>query len=143
MNITVNTQVSYDVKDVVVINLMLTKSQDKLVITVPYQWLDTTGKILKSGCNLYMESDLAALGEQKDAVIAVLKSLIPITGKNGNCNIMLGNTVTGFIARKGYMGDVKWESETLTEAELLIAIAPLTKQNVIDMVTSFTSSVFA
>lgn len=143
MKIDTNTSVVYDVQKVEVINLMLTLSINKLIITSPYQWLDATGKIIKSGCNTYQESDLVALGEQKDTVIAILKSLIPITGKNGNCNIMLGNTVTGFTARKGYMGSEKWESESLTEVQLLNAISPLTKQNVIDMVANFTASVFA
>ena len=143
MNVDTDTTVSYTIKKVNIINLMLTKSQDKLLITAPYQWLDNTGKIIKSGCNMYKEADLTALGDQKDTVITILKSLIPVEGKNGNCNIMLGNTVTGFTARKGYMGAEKWESEKLTEEQLLNAIAPLTKQNVIDMVASFTASVFA
>lgn len=140
MNVDTDTTVSYTIKKVNIINLMLTKSQDKLLITAPYQWLDNTGKIIKSGCNMYKEADLTALGDQKDTVITILKSLIPVEGKNGNCNIMLGNSIT---ARKGYKGDTKWESEEMTEAQFLTAIAPLTKQNVIDMVSAFTATVLA
>ena len=140
MKIETNAQVSYDVKNVVVINLMLTKSQDKLLITSPYQWLDANNKIIKSGCNMYKETDLISLGDQKDVVIAILKSLIPTTGKNGNCNIFLRDII---VARKGYMGDTKWESEEMTNEQFVTAIAPLTIQNVKDMVAGFTASVFA
>lgn len=140
MQVETNTSVTIDVKKVNVLNLMLTKSQDKLLITAPYQWIDSNGKIVKSGCNMYKETDLTALGDQKDAVIAVLKSLIPTTGKNGNCNIMLGDTIT---ARKGYMGDTKWESEVMNQAQFLAAIAPLTKEQIVQMVSSFTTAIFA
>jgi len=137
MKIETNTTVSLDVKSVNVINLMLTKSQDKLIITTPYQWLDSNGKIVKSGCNTYKETDLVVLGEP---TIAILKSLIPITGKNGNCNIMLGKTIT---ARKGYMGDVKWETEVLTQEQFLVAVSPLTIQNITEIITSFTTAIFS
>ena len=137
MKIETNATVNLDVKSVNIINLMLTKSQDKLLITAPYQWLDINGKVVKTGCNMYKESDLVALGEP---IIAILKSLIPTTGKNGNCNVLLGTTI---IARKGYMGDVKWESEVLTQEQFLTAVDPLTLEQITQMVTSFTTAIFA
>jgi hypothetical protein len=137
MQIETNTTVTLDVKKVNILNLMLTKSQDKLLITAPYQWLDTNGKIIKSGCNMYKETDLVALGTP---TIAILKSLIPVTGKNGNCNVIFGKTI---VARKGYMGDVKWESEVLTQEQFLVAVSPLTLEQITQMVTSFTTAIFA
>jgi hypothetical protein len=140
MKIETNATVTLDVKSVNILNLMLTISRNELLITAPYQWLDTNGKVVRSGCNMYKETDLTILGDQKNAVIAVLKSLIPITGKNGNCNVILGTTIT---ARKGYMGDVKWESEVLTQEQFLTAVSPLTLEQITQMVTVFTTVIFA
>jgi hypothetical protein len=110
----------------------------------PYQWKDSTGKIIRTGTNRYSETELLTKGLTSD-VISILKTLIPITGTSGNCNIFLKDTLT---AMKGYSGvdengKGKWYSESLTEVQLLNAISPLTKQNVIDMVASFTASIFA
>ena len=140
MKIDTNATVTLDVKSVNILNLMLTISRNELLITAPYQWLGTNGKVVKSGCNMYKETDLTILGDQKNAVITILKTLIPTTGKNGNCNIILGATI---IARKGYMGDVKWESEVLTQEQFLTAVSPLTLEQITQMVTVFTTVIFA
>ena len=141
MDIATNTTVNYDVKNVSINNILLTKQQDKLIVMAPYQWKDSTGKVIRTGNNVYKETDLASLGTP---TINILKALIPSNNGTGNCNILLKDTIT---AIKGYSGiengKGKWFSESLTEAQLLAAISPLTKQNVIDMVTSFTTKIFA
>jgi hypothetical protein len=143
MNITIDQTVSYDVKDVAITNILLSNQNDKLFIMSPYQWKDSTGKVIRTGNNRYSETDLLAKGISSD-VITILKTLVPTEGTSGNCNIFLKDIIT---ATKGYSGfdengKGKWFSETLTEEQLLTAISPLTKQNVLDMVASFTTAIF-
>ena len=144
MNIPVGQTVSYEVANVKVTNILVGKDQKgSLVVMAPYQWLDGTGKVIRSGNNRYTEAQLAPVGQD---AINLMKSLVPTEGTSGNCNIFLKDdgTVT---AMKGYSGIVnekpQWVSTQINAVDFAALIAPITVDQLKQMVASFTATVFA
>lgn len=144
MNVTVDTKVSYDVKNVVIKDFTIfLDSLNKLIVVVPYEWFGANDKSIRKGINQYKEADLissfAAMNQDFAPIAIILKTLIT---KPGNFKMVLGESVTGLKSTPVVTAGVKtWTNESFTEVQLAELIAPLTIQQIKNIVTAFTQAV--
>jgi hypothetical protein len=144
MNIPINSSVVYDVASVKITNIILLKGHGgSLRVMAPYVWLDSQGKEIRRGTNSYTEAQLAPLGQD---AINLMKSLVPTEGTSGNCTIVLKDDGT-VVAGRGYSGVVNgvpaWINTPINAVDFAALIAPVTVEQLKQMVAGFTATVFA
>lgn len=145
MDILVNKVVSYNVKEVVVDNIILTNTNtNQLNIMVPYKWEDDTGKIIRRGVNRYTESQLITLFQSQNqdftVIATALKKLLISNESVGNTNLYFGSVIKVVKSTliKNELGVSSITSEVLTQEQIATVINPLTIEQLVQTINAFT-----
>lgn len=145
MNVTVNTEVSYAVKEVKVKSLTFRLKDAGLTIEAPYVWLDTEGNVVKTGTNKYDEATLlasfAAQGVDLAPLLSVFKGVLTPVAECKILRIDLASPVTATLVQVGAEG--KYVSVKLDAAQVSAALAPVTLEQLQQLVAGFTVAVVA
>jgi hypothetical protein len=145
MNVTVNTEVSYAVKDVRVKSLTFRLKATGLLLEAPYVWLDAEGKVVRTGTNKYDEATLlasfAAQGVDLAPLLSIFKGVLAPVAECKILRIDLTTPVTATMVQVGAEG--KYVSVMLDEAQLSASLAPVTLEQLQQMVAGFTAAVLA
>ena len=137
MQVTVNKTVSYAVQAVAIQRIVLNKSAAGLLVAVTFSWLDTAGKVLRTGTNNYTQAQIAASlpGQDLTVGLSALSGLVP---SGGNC--IITPTATGITAAKGtpsvVNGKQQWGSTKLTDEQFRTSLAPLTVDQLVGLISS-------
>ena len=138
----VNTTVTYNVAKVKVPQVMVMRDRNGLVVTAPYQWLDATNKVLRSGVYRATQAQLGVLGTNAPVVVGVLDKLTPTNGIQPMLMFNLGNVVTAMSRTITGEGTNRVSSVTRYGTnELPAAIAPLTVEQFKGLVQQITTQV--
>ena len=139
MNVVIDKTVSYAVHTVKVSNVILNKSpKGDLIVSVPFSWLDANGATIRTGNNRYTGQQLIAQSPSVAPVVNAIALLVP-TGISGNCSLI----VDCMTAIQVYSDGTTWISTTLTQAQLVVAIAPITIDQITQTLTAFITSLTA
>jgi hypothetical protein len=145
MNVTVNTEVSYAVKEVKVKSLTFRLKEAGLVLDAPYVWLDAEGKVVKAGTNKYDEASLVASFTAQGVDLAPMLSIFKgVLAPIAECKILRIDLVTPVSATMVQVGaEGKYVSIKLDETQLAAALVPVTIEQLQQMVGGFTAAVLA
>lgn len=152
MDITIDKTVSYELKKVVIKQMVISKDKNnKLVLMVPYQWLDDDGKEIRNGINTYPQDLLVAAfqANSQDFTPAAnaLTSLLPTSGTHLRSIILFNDTATTCIGYSCAVVDNKnvWTITKMTQAQLESKLQEkgFTINILKTMVAGFTQIVFA
>jgi len=126
MNINIDTVISYNVKGVKISNIIVNKNGDNLSFTVPYQWVDEKGKIIKSGVNVYNSNQLVKtfqnIGSNFNPFISIFNSLF-LNVKEKSANLVLNIKEQEIDAKIGSSqivnGISKWVNVAISSADFV------------------------
>jgi hypothetical protein len=128
MEVNVNsTVITYNVKSVRINSILINKAGDNLSITVPYQWIDASGRVINTGTNVYTPQEmLQALPDQATnltKLTTIFNSLFP----NGSFPSIMLNLKDGISAIAGSFQVInkkqQWISSQISQDQLVQMLA--------------------